>query len=96
MEILIYGIINSVSLALYALGFAMVYGVSRLPNFAHGALYVLSGFIVWTLLNTIGFDYFSSVILALLGTGIIGPPRDPSLCLPLPVSWPIHRSNPSE
>jgi len=41
MQILIYGTINSMALALYALGFAMVYGVSRLPNFAHGALYVL-------------------------------------------------------
>ncbi len=72
MEILVYGIINSVSLALFALGFAMVYGVSRLPNFAHGALYVLSGFIVWSLLNTLGLNYFFSVILAMLATGIIG------------------------
>ncbi len=47
MDILIYGTINSISLALYALGFALVYGISRLPNFAHGALYVLSGFIAW-------------------------------------------------
>ncbi|WP_419660606.1 ABC transporter permease subunit [Desulfosarcina variabilis] len=39
------GTINSVALALYALGFALVYGICRLPNFAHGALYVLSGFI---------------------------------------------------
>jgi branched-chain amino acid transport system permease protein len=45
MDILIYGTINSVTLALYALGFALVYGISRLPNFAHGAIYVLSGFI---------------------------------------------------
>ncbi len=36
MEILIYGTINSVSLALMGLGFAMVYGISRVPNFAHG------------------------------------------------------------
>ena len=35
MDIIIYGIINSVSLALMALGFTLVYVVSRLPNFAH-------------------------------------------------------------
>jgi len=40
MEILVYGTINSVSLALMGLGFAMVYGISRVPNFAHGALYI--------------------------------------------------------
>ena len=72
MEILIYGTINSVSLALLALGFAMVYGVSRLPNFAHGALYVLSGFITWSLLNSLGLHYLVSIILAMAATGVIG------------------------
>jgi len=72
MEILIYGTINSVALALYALGFALVYGISRLPNFAHGALYVLSGFIVWSALNTLGMNYLFSIIFSLIITGIIG------------------------
>ena len=72
MQILIYGTINSVSLALFALGFAMVYGVSRLPNFAHGALYVLSGFITWSLINSLGLNYLISIILAMIITGVIG------------------------
>ena len=72
MDILIYGTINSVSLALLALGFAMVYGVSRLPNFAHGALYVLSGFITWSLLNSLNLHYLVSIVLAMAATGIIG------------------------
>jgi branched-chain amino acid transport system permease protein len=72
MQILIYGTINSVAMALFALGFAMVYGVSRLPNFAHGALYVLSGFITWTLLNSIGLPYLVSIVLSMAATGIIG------------------------
>ena len=72
MQILIYGTINSVALALFALGFAMVYGVSRLPNFAHGALYVLSGFITWTFVNSLGLNYAVSIILAMVAAGIIG------------------------
>jgi len=72
MDILIYGTINSVSLALYALGFAMVYGVSRLPNFAHGSLYVLSGFVTWGCLNSLGLNYLLSIILAMVVTGVIG------------------------
>ncbi len=72
MEILIYGTINSVALALYALGFALVYGVSRLPNFAHGALYILSGFITWTVLNTFHLNYFLSILIALVATALIG------------------------
>jgi len=72
MDILIYGTINSVTLALYAIGFAMVYGVSRLPNFAHGALYVVSGFITWSFLNLMGLNYLLSIILALIATAAMG------------------------
>lgn len=72
MEILVYGTVNSVALALYALGFAMVYGVSRLPNFAHGALFIINGFVVWSLLNALKLNYFLSILFALLITAAIG------------------------
>jgi branched-chain amino acid transport system permease protein len=72
MDILIYGTINSVTLALYALGFALVYGISRLPNFAHGAIYVLSGFIAWSALNIFGLNYLLSILLAMIITALIG------------------------
>jgi branched-chain amino acid transport system permease protein len=72
MEILIYGLINSIALALMALGFALVYGISRVPNFAHGALYVVCGFITWSLLRTLELNYPLSIILAMMITGVIG------------------------
>lgn len=72
MDILIYGMINSVTLTLMALGFTLVYGVCRLPNFAHGALYVLTGFITWQLLHRGGLNYLLSMILALVCTGVVG------------------------
>jgi branched-chain amino acid transport system permease protein len=72
MEILIYGVIDSIRLALIAIGFTLVYGISRLPNFAHGALYVITGFIVWSFLNLLHIDYILSIILSLIVTGLIG------------------------
>ena len=72
MDILIYGTINSVTLALYALGFALVYGVSRLPNFAHGAIYVLSGFIAWSAIHTLGLNHFLGIVLTMIVTALIG------------------------
>jgi branched-chain amino acid transport system permease protein len=72
MEILIYGVINSVTLALMALGFALVYGVSRLPNFAHGALYVLGGYIVWLLVNNLGLPYPLAALGGLVLVGAVG------------------------
>ena len=41
---LIYGLINSIILALMALGFSLTFGISGVSNFAYGALYVLAGF----------------------------------------------------
>lgn len=72
MDILIYGTINSFALALMAIGFTLVYGISRLPNFAHGALYIVTGFIVWTFVNTLGLNYLVSIVLSLILTGLIG------------------------
>lgn len=72
MEIIIYGIVNSVTLALMALGFTLVYGVSRLPNFAHGALYVLTGYITWLLLHRLGVPYFLAGMIALVLVGLVG------------------------
>lgn len=72
MEILIYGTINSVALALMALGFALVYGISRVPNFAHGALYVITGFITWTLLRALGLNYLLTIVLAMVAIGVVG------------------------
>jgi branched-chain amino acid transport system permease protein len=72
MDILIYGIINSFSLALMAIGFTLVYGISRLPNFAHGALYVVTGFLVWSLIHLLKLNYILSILLALVVMGLVG------------------------
>ena len=72
MDILVYGIINSFSLALMALGFTLVYGISRLPNFAHGALYVVTGFLVWTLIHLLKMNYFVAILLSLVIMGLVG------------------------
>jgi branched-chain amino acid transport system permease protein len=72
MDILIYGIINSFSLALMAIGFTLVYGISRLPNFAHGALYVITGFLVWSLIHLLKLNYVISILLALVIMGLVG------------------------
>jgi len=72
MGLLIYGIINSIVFALVAIGFALVYGISGQPNFAHGALYVLAGFLTWTFLLKLGLNYAVSIILSLIIIAAVG------------------------
>lgn len=55
-----------------AIGFTLVYGISRLPNFAHGALYVVTGFIVWSFIHIVGIHYIAGIILSLIITGFVG------------------------
>jgi branched-chain amino acid transport system permease protein len=72
MEIIIYGAVNSMVFMLVAAGFALVYGVSRIPNFAHGAVYVLVGFLTWSFLNDLKIPYVLAVLLALLLSAFLG------------------------
>lgn len=72
MGLLVYGLINSMSLALMAIGFALVYGVSRIANFAHGAIYVLAGFLTWTFLISLELNYGVAIAISLIVVALIG------------------------
>lgn len=72
MEVLVYGIMRSVTLALMAVGFSFAYGISRLPNFAHGAFYVLTGFLTWTCLESWGINYALSMVISLVVLTVLG------------------------
>jgi len=72
VEILVYGVVNGMTFVLWAVGFSFVYGISRLPNFAHGALYVVTGFITWSFINSTGLPHWLSIILSLLIVSFAG------------------------
>jgi len=73
MEILVYGIINSITLSLISLGFTLVYSISRVPNFAHGALSVAAGYLTWLFLNEfLGIPYFLAIVSGVIITGLVG------------------------
>lgn len=71
-SLLLYGLINSFVLALTAVGFSLTYGISRLANFAHGALYVLAGFTAWALLYRLHLNYYVALGLAVAATAALG------------------------
>lgn len=69
---LIYGFVNSVILALLALGFNLTFGISGVANFAYGALYILAAYTAWMLLTWLKIPLLISIILAVLFTSFIG------------------------
>lgn len=72
MEILIYGVTNSVMLLLIALGFSLTFGISGVANFAHGAFYLLGGILTWIFLNHLGIPYLLAAVISVVLVGLLG------------------------
>ncbi len=69
---LIYGFINSVILALTALGFSLTFGISGVSNFSYGAMYIFAGFASWLLINKLALPFFVSAAIAVFLTALLG------------------------
>ncbi len=68
----IYAIINSFILILLAIGFNLTFGISGVANFAYGALYVMSAYLSWMLLNLIKLPYLVSAMISIVATTVLG------------------------
>jgi branched-chain amino acid transport system permease protein len=69
---LLLGLINGAFYALLSLGLAIIFGLLRIINFAHGAQYMLGAFAAWLGLNYLGVNYWVALLLAPLLVGAIG------------------------
>ena len=72
LQQLVNGLILGGVYALLALGYTMVYGIIKLINFAHGDIYMIGAFMGYYLINILKFNFFLSLILAMIGTAILG------------------------
>jgi len=66
------GLINGAFYALLSLGLAVIFGLLNIVNFSHGAIYMMGAFVGWILLQTLGLDYWSSLIVSPLLVGLFG------------------------
>ncbi|MFL9925423.1 ABC transporter permease [Herbaspirillum lusitanum] len=72
---MINGLADASAMFLVAAGLSLIFGVTRIVNFAHGSFYMLGIFIVYTLVGLIGasgLGFWSAVLLAALATGLLG------------------------
>ncbi len=70
--VIIYGIINSATFLLLSIGFNLTFGYGGVANFAYGALFLLGGFLCWTLIKVIGLPYIVSALFSIVITGLLG------------------------
>ncbi|MDQ1898873.1 branched-chain amino acid ABC transporter permease [Paracoccus sp. WLY502] len=69
---LLVGLINGSFYALLSLGLAVIFGLLRVINFAHGAQYMMGAFAALLLLTVGGVNYWLALILAPLIVGLFG------------------------
>ncbi|WEX11622.1 branched-chain amino acid ABC transporter permease [Chelativorans sp. AA-79] len=69
---LLVGLINGSFYAMLSLGLAIIFGMLRIINFAHGAQYMLGAFVGYLLLSHFGIGYWPALILAPLVVAIFG------------------------
>jgi branched-chain amino acid transport system permease protein len=69
---LLVGLINGSFYAMLSLGLAIIFGLLRIINFAHGAQYMLGAFVGYLLLAYLGLGYWWALLLAPLIVGLAG------------------------
>jgi branched-chain amino acid transport system permease protein len=66
------GLVNGSFYAMLSLGLAVIFGLMRVVNFAHGAFYTLGAFGALLGLQLFGINYWVALLLAPLAVGLIG------------------------
>ncbi len=69
---LLLGIINGAFYAMLSLGLAVIFGLLRIINFAHGALFMVGAFVAWGLETYLGVGYWPALVVVPLVVGAFG------------------------
>ena len=68
------GLASAASLFLVASGLSIIFGVTRIVNFAHGAFYMLGAYVAFTLTERFSgaFGFWGGIVLASLIVAVVG------------------------
>lgn len=69
---LMLGLVNGSFYALLSLGLAVIFGLLRVVNFAHGAFYMLGAYAAYVGLDSLGINYWFALVLSPLVVGALG------------------------
>jgi len=72
---LLNGLAGSSALFLVAAGLTLIFGVTRVVNFAHGSLYMLGAYIAYALVGMLGrgpLGFWGSIVVAALVVALVG------------------------
>ena len=75
MELLLQQLFNGLTLGsvyiLVAIGLTLVFGILHVPNFAHGALYLIGGYLTLMAMKGLGVHYFVAIIISMVSVAFV-------------------------
>jgi branched-chain amino acid transport system permease protein len=71
-QVLANGLFLGAQYALIALGLTLIFGLMNVLNFAHGQMYVLGGFIVYTVYGQLGLPFVVALVASGATLAIVG------------------------
>lgn len=94
MELFIQQLINGVTLGsvylLVGIGLTLVFGILHVPNFAHGALYMVGGYITLMTMTATGIPYLLAIIISIIVVAFISVLMERTVFYRLRNAPPIH------
>jgi branched-subunit amino acid ABC-type transport system permease component len=72
VQLLILGAGTGAVYGLLAVGLVLIYRTTRIVNFAHGAVAMLTGFVTWSLVHDLGVHYATAILLSLEVAAVVG------------------------
>lgn len=71
-DTLIAGVVHGNAYALLAVGITLIFGVTNVINFAHGAVFALGSILGWWLIAEVGFPLWLTIVLVVAVTALVG------------------------
>jgi branched-chain amino acid transport system permease protein len=94
MDLFLQQLLNGLTVgsvyALVALGLTLVYGILHVPNFAHGAFYMVGAYITLVMMTSAGFHYWLAIAVSILVVALLGVLSERLVFYPLRNAPPIH------
>lgn len=94
MELFIQQLINGLTLGsvyiLVGIGLTLVFGILHIPNFAHGALYMLGGYVTFMAMTSLGLHYILGIIVSMIVVALVAVLMERSVFHHLRNAPPIH------
>lgn len=94
MSLFLQQLVNGIALgsvySLVALGLTLVYGVLEVPNFAHGALYMVGAYVTYVALVTVGAPYPVAIVASVAILAVLGVLMERIVFRPLEGHSAVH------